>query len=427
MYIESVRLEDIGCFEDETFEFGIPSKTGHWISLLGDNGAGKTTVLRAIAMGMCGETSASALLRELYGDFVRYGQNKGTITVRFKKSRSRKKFEVTTTVIRDKSGHTEVKQTCSPASFAPWNEVFVTAFGANRSAYTFQDITEYSAVDSVYSLFNYGGSMQHPELIFRRIPKKLRDKLMRDIERLLLLPPKSVVLTEHGLAFDGKDEVVIGGWGDGHRVSYAMLSDIFGWVLQFDREMFDKGIKGVVIIDEFENHLHPSLQLKMIPLLAKRFKGIQFITTTHSPLCAIATTELADQDTDMFLINSQDSPMVSRIEVPPRGMRADQVLTSHLFGLETSGDNRTKAQVERYATLAQMKKRSPKQQKELENIAKTLEAILGTGESELEREIEAGVLKYLSSIRVSDRFDANVINLELRRQLQELLGKGDAE
>lgn len=402
----------------------MPSKTGHWISILGNNGSGKTTVLRAIAMGMCGETSASALLRELYGDFVRLGQSKGTITVKFSKPRSKKWYEIKTDVIRDSSGHTEVKQSCTPKSFAPWNDVFVTAYGANRSSNKFVDITEYSAVDSVYSLFNYDSAVQHPELIFRRIQANVRKNLMRDIERLLLLPSGSTKLTEHGLVFEGKDEVVIGGWGDGHRVSYAMLTDIFGWALQFDKAMFQKGIEGVVIIDEFENHLHPSLQLKMIPLLAKRFAGIQFITTTHSPLCTIATTELDDEDTDIFLINQEKTPAVTRIQNPPRGMRADQVLTSHLFGLETSGDNQTKGQVERYAVLAKMEKRTPSLQREMIQLANALEEKLGKGESKLEREIEKGVRHYLESIKIEKEFDTKAIDLELRRQLADLLRDG---
>lgn len=42
--------------------------------------------------------------------------------------------------------------------------------------------------------------------------------------------------------------------------------------------------KGVVMIDEIDQHLHPSLQVRALPALAAVFPGIQFITTTHSPL-----------------------------------------------------------------------------------------------------------------------------------------------
>lgn len=42
--------------------------------------------------------------------------------------------------------------------------------------------------------------------------------------------------------------------------------------------------KGIVIIDEIELHLHPTLQQDVIERLSKTFPDIQFIVSTHSPL-----------------------------------------------------------------------------------------------------------------------------------------------
>ncbi|GEN82856.1 hypothetical protein SLU01_11680 [Sporosarcina luteola] len=39
----------------------------------------------------------------------------------------------------------------------------------------------------------------------------------------------------------------------------------------------------VVLIDEIENHLHPSLQREILPKLINAFPDLQFIVTTHSP------------------------------------------------------------------------------------------------------------------------------------------------
>jgi predicted ATP-binding protein involved in virulence len=41
---------------------------------------------------------------------------------------------------------------------------------------------------------------------------------------------------------------------------------------------------GIVIIDEIELHLHPTLQQEILQRLQKTFPNIQFIVTTHSPL-----------------------------------------------------------------------------------------------------------------------------------------------
>ena len=40
---------------------------------------------------------------------------------------------------------------------------------------------------------------------------------------------------------------------------------------------------GILLIDEIENHLHPSWQRRVIPALRKHFPNIQIFATTHSP------------------------------------------------------------------------------------------------------------------------------------------------
>lgn len=41
---------------------------------------------------------------------------------------------------------------------------------------------------------------------------------------------------------------------------------------------------GCVLIDEIEEHLHPSCQDKLVQVLKKNFPKVQFIVTTHSPI-----------------------------------------------------------------------------------------------------------------------------------------------
>jgi predicted ATP-binding protein involved in virulence len=43
-------------------------------------------------------------------------------------------------------------------------------------------------------------------------------------------------------------------------------------------------IRGIVVIDEIDIHLHSNLQYKVLPELIKLFPKVQFIITTHSPL-----------------------------------------------------------------------------------------------------------------------------------------------
>ena len=43
-------------------------------------------------------------------------------------------------------------------------------------------------------------------------------------------------------------------------------------------------IKGIVLIDEIDLHLHTKLQYNLLPKLISQFPNVQFIITTHSPL-----------------------------------------------------------------------------------------------------------------------------------------------
>ena len=70
----------------------------------------------------------------------------------------------------------------------------------------------------------------------------------------------------------------------GEKLVFAIIGDIIRRIsiTQPNLENPLDG-KGVVLIDEIEQHLHPSWQRTIIPNLRKTFPNIQFIITTHSP------------------------------------------------------------------------------------------------------------------------------------------------
>lgn len=55
-------------------------------------------------------------------------------------------------------------------------------------------------------------------------------------------------------------------------------------------------IKGIVVIDEIELHLHPSMQAEILPKLIKLFPKVQFIITTHSPLFLLGMDKFLGKD-----------------------------------------------------------------------------------------------------------------------------------
>ncbi|WP_407485777.1 AAA family ATPase [Elizabethkingia anophelis] len=67
----------------------------------------------------------------------------------------------------------------------------------------------------------------------------------------------------------------------GYRRVFSMVIDI-----AYRSYILNQGIEseGVVLIDEIELHLHPTLQQDVLKRLRQVFPNIQFIVTTHSPL-----------------------------------------------------------------------------------------------------------------------------------------------
>src|SRR6185503_12806181 len=71
--LKSIELENIGPFHSTHIEF-----TPQWNVLLGDNGVGKTIVLKAIAAALCGDRADTRAISKL----LRVGAEKGSIRLR---------------------------------------------------------------------------------------------------------------------------------------------------------------------------------------------------------------------------------------------------------------------------------------------------------------------------------------------------------
>lgn len=57
------------------------------------------------------------------------------------------------------------------------------------------------------------------------------------------------------------------------------------------RSTFDKGQEITVLIDEVENHLHPTMQRRILSDFVRAFPNVTFIVSTHSPLIVASVRE----------------------------------------------------------------------------------------------------------------------------------------
>jgi energy-coupling factor transporter ATP-binding protein EcfA2 len=434
MEITKVSLRNIRCFEELDIDMGNSHGAKKWMVILGDNGVGKTTVLRSIALGLCEQSGASALLAELAGDWIRSDTPKGTIKIELKPYKEFKgSAYIETTLERVAYGEIKLEQRLSPENpkdFS-WEKLFVCAYGAGRGVFGTTDLSEYAVTDSVYSLFNYKSDLQNPELNLRRIESETKDirPILRKLEKILMVNDGAIELTKSGISINGAwgKSMPTGTLSDGYRGTLTWLLDMYGWKLLFDEHMSDSEVDGIVLIDELEQHLHPKWQQQIITLLSEQFPKIQFIISTHSPLCVIGTTDLNDDECNISVLMQDLNSVVIKTAKPPRGKRADQVLTSYLFDLYTSSDNEIAEEIGRYTRLYNKKERTKQEELELETLRAKLNDELGSPETDLQKLVESAVNNALISLTNDslEKLKESPAGLEIKRQLQKLFKPND--
>lgn len=402
MYIKKIFLEHIRCFKNIEISYDLPGDAPPWTVIVGDNAAGKTTLLRSIAIGLCDESSAAGLLKESDSGYVRYGEKEGKIIIDL--SEADKNYQIKTTIKSKKTAqdyrYEEVRQETTPKVF-PWEKLFVAGYGAGRGTSGTGDIADYAVINAVYNMFNYTEGLQNPELTILRLKEPDSQKEVKEIlEKLLTV--SSVKWEKSGITVDGiwGNEMPLRDLADGYKSTFLWITDLLGWAVSFDpKTQKSSAIKGVVLVDEIEQHLHPKWQKDIIGQLKIQFPRIQFITTTHSPLVASSFGALTQEDIDKrILLSLSPNKGVLKEELPPMiGWRVDKILASKAFEYQITGESDEVDKLLYEASILAGKKRRTKQEHEryLEIKRKIALARLSERQTEPEDKIDREIATYL--------------------------------
>ena len=106
----------------------------------------------------------------------------------------------------------------------------------------------------------------------------------------------------------------------------------------------------ILLIDEIENHLHPTWQRRVIPALLDHFPGLQIFATTHSPFVVAGLK--AGQ---VHLLRRDEPPTTNTEDIV--GWTADEILRN-MMGVEDPTDDDTAAAARELRELRQELPRS---------------------------------------------------------------------
>ena len=115
----------------------------------------------------------------------------------------------------------------------------------------------------------------------------------------------------------------------------------------------------ILLIDEIENHLHPTWQRRVIPALLEHFPGLQIFATTHSPFVVAGLKKgqvhLLNRDADGVITASTNTEDIV-------GWTADEILRT-MMGVEDPTDDATAAAARE---LRQLRNEGPRDTEEAE-------------------------------------------------------------
>jgi hypothetical protein len=376
LQVGSVRLRNIRMFADTTVDFD----SGHTL-LLGDNAAGKTTLLRAIALAGLGRDLALKI-EPRPASYVREGTAKGFIEVVFRLYTEPEPTHLSdeiTASLEIRHGETSFLATeqkdLTPESRncierlgvirrkdAVGRFGFLCAYGSKR---TFADPSQTmptrddAVVDRVASLFDAQAPVIDPDRVskllagntsaFREAPTTLDEKTLASMKRSLgeLLPNCDITNIPPGSELRIHDNLVdLRDLSDGYASLLALAGHLFLHALgASDWTGTPPDVNGVVLIDELDAHLHPAWQRRILPDLRRTFPNLQIIATSHSPMVAGSAEPQA-----IRLLKRACGDVKAIADLPSiAGWRADQILTSALFDLPTTRDTKIEILFQDYA------------------------------------------------------------------------------
>ena len=381
MYIDSIVIENFRTFKaarvqfchgnrDATDEFPAP-KLPNMNLLLGNNGLGKTTLLKAISLAALGPAVADSgiypyrLIRREPGEkspkmTAQYqeesSQRVATIEARFwahpQDSVSVPIVDSKVTVSR-RGDLEQIRWTHGdeknwhPIFSSSSDAFFFVGYGATRrvekreQANTLgRERSSFVRAQRIQSLFEEAYSLLP---LSAWLPAYERDNPGRYKQVVTLI---NKLMGKGHYRFTGEMEdgeylfqkgelqVPFPALSDGYRAYLGWIGDLLYHVCETcpsGNRLVDN--HGIVMVDEIDLHIHPKWQISLLPALAGALPNIQFIVTSHSPLL-VGSLEWMNIVLMAQGIKQTSNP--KRVKENIYGLDADQILLTDFFGMATT-------------------------------------------------------------------------------------------
>ena len=378
MYAASLHIENFKCFGQVSASFQYPCRStqirpvlDNVNLILGDNGGGKTSILRAIAIAVSGQTLSEAgfvawrLVRrpklttepiedaqlkvEMQTGASGFGWIQPQIEGGFELAvRLQAKSPIANDSIDRLSDMNSTLDAVIKMRFeASPSFPFIVGYGATRRLET-GDYSESSARRSrgqryarVASLFEDHLALRPMQTWANKIRTKDPQTYAYALQKINQVLPANLRFTGDFEDGDGQALFMFEGMltplmalSDGYKSFIGWVADLIGQLLEFaDNKAPIDEVPGIVLLDEIDLHLHPSWQRNVVPSLARAFPHLQFFFTSHSPLVAATV-----QHENVFITDTapDGTATLKQVEEHVYGRGMEELLLSSYFGLNST-------------------------------------------------------------------------------------------
>lgn len=388
MFLRSLVIEGVRSIEYLKLDFTTEDlKTRKWTIVLGENGTGKSTALRAAALVLGG----SDLLPVLVPDAAVWVRNAGKVLrIKAEISTARNELrEISLEINRGdtpseivKRNHKNLKLLDAALGHSQRN-YFVAGYGASRrlpgpksATFESRDSFSHPRAQAVATLFSGDATLRALDAWAMDLDYRLAQTGMEMIKNALgeLLPGVTfsrIDRSKRQLLFQTPDGVVpLQQLSDGYQNIASWIGDLLFRITEtFKNYRRPLEARGILLLDEIDLHLHPIWQRQLLLFLDRKLPNFQILATTHSPFTAQQAAPGSLHVLERAPASKGKPGLITARQYggDPKLLRVDQLLEP-LLGLGTTESVAAEELRERQKALRKKTKRTSAEERDFQQL-----------------------------------------------------------
>ena len=302
MFLANIQLENFRGIEELNLDFVCAGKSKElrkWTVILGENGMGKSNILKAIAL----VTAGSKGLGELLGNpsnWVSYGKKSCLIAATILTPKATLQ-DISLRIEQGDKLKEVLSKNAESLRFLDEKldeksaDYFLVGYGPYRRL---ADKTETTSSNDFYqqirskrtsSLFNRGVTFHSIETWAMDLTSKELKTVGESLNQSLPdINFHSLDKANKTLLFETSNGIIpLGLLSDGYQNMVVWMGDLLFYIAQVNKKLKEPfSAKGILLVDEIAVHLHPSWQRMLVSYLSEILPNFQIISTTNTPLTA---------------------------------------------------------------------------------------------------------------------------------------------